>query len=300
MVATGKSVWLNFLGSEIKFVQGQKYRSRIAEAGRNNSETLILLHGGGGHLESFAFNVVPLSETFHVIAVEMLWHGLSDGPPIEEDRNAQTADQVLDIMDTMGLDRVWLHGEAAGASVVTSFALRRPERLKGAIFESGAGVRFKEATTRPPLPPVGGIPMGERTLQLLKNPTWQGVKDRLLMVMHFNHPERVTDELVDIRLAHYSRPSTNDAQTRYYTYSAQAGRVAPVTEEEIAGIRLPVLVVWSDGSSGAGPDAGQRLASLIPGAQFKLLPETGFWAHWEEPDAFNEAVRQFIFGEKVT
>jgi pimeloyl-ACP methyl ester carboxylesterase len=186
MVATGKSVWLNFLGSEIKFVQGQKYRSRIAEAGRNNSETLILLHGGGGHLESFAFNVVPLSETFHVIAVEMLWHGLSDGPPIEEDRNAQTADQVLDIMDTMGLDRVWLHGEAAGASVVTSFALRRPERLKGAIFESGAGVRFKEATTRPPLPPVGGIPMGERTLQLLKNPTWQGVKDRLLMVMHFN------------------------------------------------------------------------------------------------------------------
>jgi hypothetical protein len=39
-----------------------------------------------------------------------------------------------------------------------------------------------------------------------------------------------------------------------------------VTEEEIAGIRLPVLVVWSDGSSGAGPDAGQRLASLLTAA----------------------------------
>ena len=50
----------------------------------------------------------------------------------------------------------------------------------------------------------------------------------------------------------------------------------------------------------AGPDAGERLASLIEGAQFKLLPETGFWAHWEKPAEFNEAVRQFIKGERVT
>ncbi|MGE0060349.1 MAG: alpha/beta fold hydrolase, partial [Dehalococcoidia bacterium] len=59
-------------------------------------------------------------------------------------------------------------------------------------------------------------------------------------------------------------------------------------------------VTWCDGSGGAGPDAGERLASIIPGAQFKLLPETGFWAHWEKPEIFNEAVRQFVSGEPVT
>lgn len=294
------SVWLNFMGAEIKFVQGKRYRSRIAEAGAGNPEALLMLHGGGGHLESFAFNVMPLAQHFHVIAVEMLWHGLSDAPPLEPDRNAQVGDQVIDLLDTLGLDRVWLHGEAAGASSVTHLALKRPDRLKGVIFESGAGVRFKEGTVKPPLPPVGGIPMVERTRILLKDPTWQGVKDRLLMVMHFNHPERVSDELVDIRLAHYTRPHTNDAQTRYYNYSAGPGGGQGYSEEEVAGLKLPVLVLWSDGSGGAGPDAGERLASLIPGAQFKLLPETGFWAHWEEPDMFNEAVRQFISGEKVT
>lgn len=295
------SVWLNFIGAEIKFVQGTRYRSRIVEAGRGKPEELILVHGGGGHIESFAFNVVPLGEHFHVIAIEMLWHGLSDAPPLAADRNAQVADQIIDVMDALGLDRVWLHGEAAGAAAVSSLLLRHPERLKGAIFESGSGVRFKEGTVKPPLPPVGGIPMGERTLQLLKNPTWQGVKDRLLMVMHYKHPERVTDELVDIRLAHYSRPSTNEAQTRYYSYSATpaAATLAP-GEEDMTRVKLPVLVVWSDGSGGAGPDAGQRLASLIPGAQFKLLSETGFWAHWEKAAEFNEAVRQFIRGERVS
>jgi pimeloyl-ACP methyl ester carboxylesterase len=118
------------------------------------------------------------------------------------------------------------------------------------------------------------------------------------MVMHYNHPERVSDELVDVRLAHYSRPSTNQGQRNYYS----TGRVrpAPATEEEIARLRMPTLVLWSDGSGGSGPDGGQRLASLIPGAQFKVLTECGYWGHWEKPDVFNEAVRQFISGEKVT
>ena len=120
------------------------------------------------------------------------------------------------------------------------------------------------------------------------------------MVMHYQHPERVPDELVDVRLALYSRPETNDGQTRYYDYSAQAGASQGFSEEEVSTIKLPVLVLWSDGSGGLGPDAGQRFASLLPNARFKLLPETGFWAHWEEPAMFNEAVRQFIAGDRVT
>ena len=121
------------------------------------------------------------------------------------------------------------------------------------------------------------------------------------MVMHRDHPEQVTDELVDVRLSHYLRPSTNDGMIRVYDYYASGkGAKYLASEEEISSIRLPVLVVWNDGSEGNGPDAGQRLASLIPGAQFKLLEQTGFWAHWEKPEEFNEAVRQFIMGEQVT
>ncbi len=300
-MSVSNSIWTNLLGSEVKFVQGAKFRTRIIEAGQDNPEPLVLIHGGGGHIETFTFNVVPLSKHFHVIGIEMLWHGLSDAPPIGDDRNAQVADQILDVVDALGLDKFWLHGEAGGASAVTSVLLRYPERLKGVIFESGWGGRFKEGTIKPSLPPVGGIPMGERTLQLLKDPTWQGIKDRLVMVMHHEHPERVPDELVDVRLALYSNPHTNDGQTRYYTASTSSGASRQgASEEDMTKVDMPVLVLWSDGSSGAGPDAGQRLASLIPGAQFKILPETGFWAHWEKPEIFNEAVRQFIQGEKVT
>jgi len=294
------TIWNAFQGAEIRFVQGKKFRSRIAEAGRGKPETLILTHGGGGHLETFAYNVTALGEHMHTIGLEILWHGWSDAPPIGENPPAQISEQVLDLMDTLGISRAWVHGEAMSANAVTWLARHHADRLKGVVFESGVGMTFKEGTVRPPLPPVGGVPMVERTLRLLKEPTWEGVRERLLMVMHRAHPERVTDELVDVRYLHYTRPHTRDAQTRMYTSLASgAGSRYFATEEEMARLQLPVLVLWCDGSGGAGPDAGERLASIIPGAQFKLLPETGFWAHWEEPDLFNEAVRQFVQGIEV-
>jgi pimeloyl-ACP methyl ester carboxylesterase len=78
-----------------------------------------------------------------------------------------------------------------------------------------------------------------------------------------------------------------------YTTTAGTAQYAP-SEAELARINRPVLVIWCDGSGGLGPDAGERMASLIPDARFKALPETGFWAHWEKPDEFNDAVRTFI------
>ena len=296
------SIWMDFLGADIRFVQGQRYRIRIAEAGQEHPETLLMLHGGGGHIETFSRNLVPLAQHFHVIGVEMLWHGMTDAPPMWDHMNAQVTDEVLDLLDTLGLDKVWIHGEAGGASGMTPLVLNHPDRLKGVIFESGIAIKWNEGSVKPPVaPPAGGISMVERSKQLLRNLTWDGVRARLLMVMHRDHPEQVTDELVDARLAHYLRPSTNDGMIRVYDYYASGkGAQYLATEEDVSKIDLPVLAIWNDGSEGAGPDAGERLASLIPGAQFKLLPQTGFWAHWEKPAEFNEAVRQFITGEKVT
>ena len=292
-----QTIWTALLGAEVRFVEGAKYRTRIVEAGREHDTTLVMAHGGGGHLETFAYNVMPLAEHFHVIGMEMVCHGLSTVPDVVDDFNALVSEQVLDVMDALDLEKVWIHGEAGGGSGITPLVMEHPERLHGVIFESGIAVNLKEGTYAPPAPPVGGMTMRDRTLQLLDNPTWEGVRARLLMVMHRDHPERVTDELVDVRLAHYSRPSTNEGQRKYYSRPNAASH--NYTEEQIATIRLPVLVLWCDGNSGLGPDAGERVASIIPNAQFMLMPETGWWAHWEKPELFNAAVTRFIKGERV-
>ncbi len=289
-----KTIWVELLGAEVKLIQGPRFRSRILEAGREHAETLILTHPGGGHVESFAYNIVPLGQHIHTVGMEMLWHGFSDTPPIGEDRVAQEAEQVVDLLDALGVERAWVHGNASGGVVPTWLALNRPDRLKGIIYEATTG-NVQVQTDAPPRPPptsAGGLTIAEQTLQLLKNPAWEGVRERLLHAFHPRHPERIPDELVDIRLALYSRPSTNEAMTRYYSHRIRYA----VPEEEIARINLPVLVLASDAlgeQSVAGP---RRLAAIIPGAQFKVLADTGLWGHWEAADTFNEAACQFILG----
>lgn len=286
-----QSLWSQFLGSEVKLIQGKKYRTRIAEAGREHPETLVMTHPGGGHLETFAPNVVPLGKHIHTVGLEMLWHGFSDTPPIRGDRIDQEGEQVLDVLDALGVERAWVHGTASGGVVPTWLALHHPERLKGIIYQATTGgVQVKTGVRAAPAM-VGGMSLTDHMMQMLKQPTREAVRDRLLHTVHPTHADLITDELIDIRLAIYLRPSTNEAMTSYYNHRTTFS----VTEEEIARLKLPVLILASDASeqSVAGP---QRLASLIPGAQFAVLKGTGLWGHWEAPQQFNEAVRRFILG----
>ena len=91
----------------------------MLEAGHEHPETLVLTHAGGGHVETYARNIVPLGKSVHAVGVEMLWHGLSDGPPIQEDRIAQEGEQVVDVMDAMGVEKAWVASHGSGGVVLT-------------------------------------------------------------------------------------------------------------------------------------------------------------------------------------
>src|SRR2546429_6562623 len=63
------SLWLDMLGAEIRFVDTRSFgRTRIAEAGRGQPETLVFLHGIGGHPAAHAQNHTSLADRFHPLA----------------------------------------------------------------------------------------------------------------------------------------------------------------------------------------------------------------------------------------
>ena len=56
------SLWLDMLGTTIRCVETPAFgRTRIAEAGLEQAETVIFMHGSGGHLEAYARIIVALS-----------------------------------------------------------------------------------------------------------------------------------------------------------------------------------------------------------------------------------------------
>lgn len=279
------SIWTDLLGSTIRYV-GTKYRTRVIECG--DGEPLVLLHGGGGHAEAFSRNVVRLGRNFRAMAIDMVWHGLSSKPPFHGETIAVYADQVIDLLDTLGIAKAHVEGEAIGGRVALWLAIHRSDRVLKLILNNTGGVQFKEGSVKAQPESRGRYQTAASAA--VENPTRETVRQRLERLMVT--PDRVTDELVEIRYKFYSDPETNKAQL-----NIRSTNDPEFTEEEVSRIKAPTLVLATDHNPLRGADAGKRLAALISGAKFHLIKDAAIWAQWEQAEEHDQAVTSFLKGQ---
>ena len=64
--------------------------------------------------------------------------------------------------------------------------------------------------------------------------------------------------------------------------------------EKLASIRVPTLLMPGDQDLQAPPWVMRRQLAHVPGAQFIVLPEAAHSINWEQPEAFNRNVLEFI------
>ena len=93
---------------------------------------LVMLHGGmASHVASLPL-VLPLSSGYRVIAPDLRGNGKSvSGAPLTFD---QLADDLVALLDHIGVDRAVVGGVSGGSGVALRFALRHPGRLTGLVL----------------------------------------------------------------------------------------------------------------------------------------------------------------------
>ena len=284
------TIWSDLLGAQTRYV-GSEFRTRIIDAGEGNPP-LILIHGGGGHAEAYARNVVRLSEHFHAISVDLLWHGLSAKPPYG-DPLPNWSKQIVDVIESLGYQSASIEGESMGGWIAMWTALHHTEKVDKLILNTSAGVQYKDESIKPKFQ-AGREGLSKRSSAALDDPTPETIRSRLEWLMH--DPADVTDELVDIRLRMYSDPETKASLKEVFAnqFGQGHGPDYELTEEDVARISVPTLVLWTEFNPGKGPDVGQRLASLIPGAKFELMPNVAHWPQWENPELHDSIVTKFL------
>ena len=62
----------------------------------------------------------------------------------------------------------------------------------------------------------------------------------------------------------------------------------------LAGIRIPVMIVWGEEDDVITLREGRQLHSLLAGAELKVVQGAKHVPHWEKPDAFNELLVDFL------
>jgi pimeloyl-ACP methyl ester carboxylesterase len=282
------SIWMDLLGCEVRY-RGNRYRTRTIEAG--SGPTLVMLHGVGGHAEAFARNVKRLSEHFHVLAIDLLWHGFSGKPDVPEAMIAAYADQVVDLLDSLGVERASVEGESLGGWVALKLALEHRDRLDKIILNTNAGVKFDDEAVK--IDRAAGVQMlRDRSLAAISNPTREVVRKRLEWLV--SSPDRVTEELIDLRQAIYSDPETQKALSQVFSLAFADVRPEAISEQMLTTITTPTLVLWADKNPGTGEDAGQRTADLIPGAEYYCIKDAGHWPQWEKPEEHDRVVTEYL------
>ncbi|WP_421697821.1 alpha/beta fold hydrolase [Ancylobacter sp.] len=98
-------------------------------AGVAGAPAVVLIHGVGMASEVWAPQIDALSAFHDVIALDMPGHGGSSLPP-EDARLSDYADQVVALLDGLGLYSAALVGHSMGALVALEVALAHPARVR--------------------------------------------------------------------------------------------------------------------------------------------------------------------------
>src|SRR6202453_2627783 len=263
-IAESGSMWLELLGSGIResFHDVDGVRTRVLEAG--SGPALVLLHGTGGHLEAYARNVADLARDFRVIAYDMIGHGGWDVP----DRPYTTdvlSDHLIGLLDALGIGTAHLSGESLGGWVAAWAAAHHPDRVQRLVLNTPGNIANKpEVMAR----------LRESTLAAVRDPSDATVRRRVEFLFH--HTEMVTDELVTLRRAVYSRPGFVRAISNTLVLQDPEVRKDFAWEPGWVGkIGAPVLLLWTEHDPTGGLDEAAVLVDRLPDAPLHVIGGAG-------------------------
>lgn len=246
---------------------------------------LILVHGGGMWLYSFRRNIGDLSRSFRVYALDMPGYGYTVplGSPGKIGLDTMS-DTLLEFMDTLGIPPAVIVGHSWGGGWALHFASLHPERVKGLVLidSSGLDVRDVPEWELLKLPVAGPL--------LLRCLTLPAVAARLERSYH--RPGMVTPDMalevyLPLKLAHNRRAQIQISRNQDWKR----------TEQALAGISQPVLLIWGEHDRYLDVGLLRRFQARLPHARTSVFEECGHSPHEECPDRANRLIASFAMEE---
>ena len=259
-----------------------------------DGEPVVQIHGAGfGH-----FNFDPatpeLSKQFRVVDFDMRGYGQSDKPLQDYDMEVW-ADDVIGLMDLLGIDQAHIHGTSMGGMIAIVVAAKYPERTRSVVINCAAAklgasgrLIFKNWIDIARLDPDGP---GSRVLAELI--TWQAFSKRFL------------DENNDVELADGIQTILRDSnRIEVFTAACEVMRTMDL-RSWLPRITSPALVLggdedimtpWDQGPDGAGQ---QAIADGVPHAEVHVIKGANHSTIFDSTEEHNRVVGDFFARHSV-
>jgi pimeloyl-ACP methyl ester carboxylesterase len=201
-------------GVEHRFVEANGLRFHVAEAGDPEAEPIVLVHGWPQNWYEWRELIGPLAESRRVVCPDLRGLGWSDAPADGYSKE-QLADDLLAILDVLGIERTALVGHDWGGWTGFLACLREPERFEG-FLACSIPPPFAKRTLRSTLStwrlayqlPLAS-PFGDRVAAGLAEMRNEGLRK----IAQF---EAWDDQARDVFLGQFAEPEIARATIGYY------------------------------------------------------------------------------------
>jgi pimeloyl-ACP methyl ester carboxylesterase len=260
---------------------------------------VVLVHGLGANLAFWHLSVLrALGERFRLTVFDQRGHGYSDMPASGYAVDDMAAD-LGGLLDALGIERAHLVGHSYGGSVVLTYAVRHPERVRSLILADA-----RVAALQPAVRPrdfahwaawssqfrAAGISLEDQqtldftVLEALADPRFAEARRRLGNSEFFvpfggwNGGRRAADRW--LRLL-----ATTTARTDFRRPHGPA-------VEEIRALAMPVFAMCGELSHCVETMRG--LVAAVPGCRAAVCPRGGHFFPAVHPDYFAAQLLEFL------
>ena len=246
-------------------------RLRYAARGAAGGPVVVMLHGYSDSWFSFSRVIPLLPKTIRVIALDQRGHGDS-GRPARGYAMDDFARDIIQLMDTLKIERATVVGHSMGSFVARRLAALAPERVTGLMLV-GAGIRANNEAIQS---------LGNMVDKLTDPVDPAFVREFQLSTI----ARPVPPEFIE-RAISESHKLTADVWRQVFTGMIEYKPAEPA-------IKCPTVVIGGDKDAIFSVAEQQALARAIDGASIALVPGVGHALHWEDPERFASELVAFI------
>ncbi|MDX6329344.1 MAG: hypothetical protein QOI83_1727 [Streptomycetaceae bacterium] len=253
-------------------------------AGPATRSAVLMLHGLMGRASHWAGTARSLAPGRRVVALDQRGHGRSAKPEGPYSREAYVADAEA-VIEQLGLGPVAVIGHSMGALTGWQLAARRPDLVSAVVICDMRASALGEESQREWEAWFESWPLPFSTLADVRR--WFGEDDPRI-----ERPRPTRGEFF-AELMEERGDGWRPVFARRHMLRSREAWVHDAHWDELSQVRCPALVVrgW-DGELGRAE--AQEMVRVLPRGAYAEIPEAGYLAPWDQPEAWCAVVGDFL------
>jgi 3-oxoadipate enol-lactonase len=240
---------------------------------------VLLIHGYPLSNMLWDPQIADLSDVARLIAPDLRGHGMTDAtePPYTMKLFAEDCAALLDQLGLTG--PIVVAGLSMGGYIALEFCRRFPERVSGLILASTrAGADSDEA--KKSRDQAAGVAIAEGTPAIADS-----MLPKLLAKENYTEQPELVEFVFDMMLE-----TSEDG----IVGALAAMRDRPDSTPDLPGLEIPTLILHGADDQLIPVAEAEAMAAVMPSAKLVIVPDAGHLPNLEQPDFFNDAVREFL------